>query len=73
MTTADSEVPVFWDLYGSSEFDDNTAGSMNFNHLPGGSNVLYMDGHVEFLKYPSAFPVVDTPAIVKEMSHHGIG
>jgi prepilin-type processing-associated H-X9-DG protein len=22
-----------------------------FNHVPGGSNVLYMDGHVEFLKY----------------------
>jgi prepilin-type N-terminal cleavage/methylation domain-containing protein/prepilin-type processing-associated H-X9-DG protein len=22
-----------------------------FNHLPGGSNVLYMDGHVEFKKY----------------------
>ena len=24
-----------------------------FNHVPGGSNVLYMDGHVEFKKYPS--------------------
>jgi prepilin-type N-terminal cleavage/methylation domain-containing protein/prepilin-type processing-associated H-X9-DG protein len=23
-----------------------------FNHIPGGANVLYMDGHVEFLKYP---------------------
>jgi prepilin-type N-terminal cleavage/methylation domain-containing protein/prepilin-type processing-associated H-X9-DG protein len=23
----------------------------NFNHVPGGCNVLYMDGHVEFLKY----------------------
>lgn len=22
-----------------------------FNHVPGGSNVLYMDGHVEFLRY----------------------
>ena len=26
---------------------------MRFNHVPGGSNVLYMDGHVEFLKYGS--------------------
>jgi len=25
----------------------------NFNHLPGGMNILYMDGHVEFAKYPS--------------------
>jgi len=23
-----------------------------FNHVPGGSNVLYFDGHVEFAKYP---------------------
>ncbi len=25
-----------------------------FNHIPGGSNVLYLDGHVEFQRYPSA-------------------
>jgi prepilin-type N-terminal cleavage/methylation domain-containing protein/prepilin-type processing-associated H-X9-DG protein len=25
--------------------------SQNYNHVPGGSNVLYMDGHVEFKKY----------------------
>ena len=24
-----------------------------FNHLPGGINVLFMDGHVTFVKYPS--------------------
>ena len=24
-----------------------------FAHIPGGINVLYMDGHVEFKKYPS--------------------
>jgi len=27
-----------------------------FNHIPGGANVLFMDGHVEFLKYPSEGP-----------------
>ena len=26
---------------------------VDFNHIPGGANVLYMDGHVEFLKYDS--------------------
>jgi prepilin-type N-terminal cleavage/methylation domain-containing protein/prepilin-type processing-associated H-X9-DG protein len=26
----------------------------DFNHVPGGANVLYMDGHVEFAKYPTA-------------------
>jgi prepilin-type N-terminal cleavage/methylation domain-containing protein/prepilin-type processing-associated H-X9-DG protein len=30
---------------------------LNFNHIPGGCNVLYMDGHVEFLKYPGETPV----------------
>ena len=25
-----------------------------FNHVPGGSNTLFLDGHVEFIKYPSA-------------------
>lgn len=28
-----------------------------FNHVPGGCNVLFMDGHVEFLRYPGAAPV----------------
>lgn len=27
-----------------------------FNHIPGGMNVLYLDGHVSFLRYPSDFP-----------------
>ena len=26
------------------------ATSQSFNHVPGGCNVLYMDGHVEFLE-----------------------
>ena len=40
-----SELPVFYDNF-SAEAD-------NFNHVPGGCNVLYMDGHVEFLRYPA--------------------
>ncbi|MBX7255969.1 MAG: DUF1559 domain-containing protein [Candidatus Hydrogenedentes bacterium] len=30
--------------------------SGNFNHVPGGGNVLYMDGHVSFIKYPGETP-----------------
>ncbi|HOM47100.1 MAG TPA: hypothetical protein PK491_01160, partial [Candidatus Hydrogenedentes bacterium] len=31
---------------------DHVAVALNlFNHVPGGSNVLYMDGHVEFQRY----------------------
>jgi len=40
---AQSEVFVMWDYVATVP--------SAFNHIPGGSNVLYMDGHVEFLKY----------------------
>ncbi len=37
--------------------DDINAENPDFqNHIPGGGNVLYMDGHVEFLRYPSDTP-----------------
>ena len=29
----------------------------NFNHIPGGANVLYVDGHVEFIRYPGDTPI----------------
>ena len=32
-----------------------------FNHVPGGSNVLYLDGHVEFTKYPQVEAPVCEP------------
>ncbi len=34
-------------------FDALSTNVQYFNHVPGGSNVLYMDGHVQFLRYPS--------------------
>jgi len=30
---------------------------VNFNHPPGGCNVLYMDGHIGFVRYPGEAPV----------------
>ncbi|MBI3119366.1 MAG: DUF1559 domain-containing protein [Candidatus Hydrogenedentes bacterium] len=44
---AQSSIYIFWD-----NVDAETA---DFNHVPGGANVLYMDGHVAFSKYPSGF------------------
>lgn len=38
-------------------FDQVTTIIADFNHIPGGGNVLYMDGHVEFHRYPSTHPV----------------
>ena len=38
--------------------DDVNAGNIAaFNHAPGGGNVLYMDGHVSFVRYPGESPV----------------
>ena len=53
---AQSDIAVMWDssrTIGSDE-DDTRRGQVfeEFNHLPGGANVLFMDGHVEFGKYP---------------------
>lgn len=38
-------------------FDTISKNIKYFNHVPGGSNVLYMDGHVEFIRYPGKVPV----------------
>jgi len=32
----------------------------SYNHVPGGGNVLYMDGHGAFIKYPGGFPICPT-------------
>ncbi|GMW03797.1 MAG: hypothetical protein AMXMBFR84_49310 [Candidatus Hydrogenedentota bacterium] len=68
-----SAVPIMWDTYGSNEFNDSRAGTIVFNHVPGGCNVLYMDGHVKFVRYPGAFPITNDPQTVKENSHYGLG
>lgn len=43
---AQSLITVMYDM--CLQEDD---GSIEFNHIPGGSNLLFMDGHVEFVKY----------------------
>jgi prepilin-type processing-associated H-X9-DG protein len=42
------------------------AAAKDFNHVPGGANVLFMDGHVEFVKYPGKFPC--TPCVASSMN-----
>ncbi len=48
---AQSSLPVMWDVVTAT-----TTEKAQFNHIPGGANTLYMDGHVEFRKYPTEFP-----------------
>jgi prepilin-type N-terminal cleavage/methylation domain-containing protein/prepilin-type processing-associated H-X9-DG protein len=56
---AQSEVAVCFDTV--SEFVGD------FSHVPGGANTLYMDGHVEFLRYPSEFPCSRSWAVIANM------
>ena len=60
---AQSTLPVMWDAWASNLSYFTLVGSEQgqiigrFNHSPGGCNVLYMDGHVEVIRYPSQYPV----------------
>jgi prepilin-type processing-associated H-X9-DG protein len=62
---AQSTLPVMFDSFGinnssySVSWTDNTDRSavVRFNHVPGGCNVLFMDGHVEFQRYGQNFPI----------------
>jgi len=52
---AQSTVPLVWDHISTKVKD--------FAHVPGGANVLYLDGHVRFEKYPGdRFPVTEDSA-----------
>lgn len=48
---AQSDIPIMWDHASSV---DGAVNATDFNHLPGGSNILYLDGHVEWASYPAA-------------------
>jgi prepilin-type processing-associated H-X9-DG protein len=37
------------------------------NHVPGGCNVLYLDGHVDFIKYPTDTPVNRAFAVLMQL------
>lgn len=47
--TAQGEVWIMHDLFSTRVRD--------FNHAPGGANILYFDGHVEFRRYPDDPPL----------------
>lgn len=53
LNASPATVPIMWDAFVSG------GGFMMFNHIPGGSNCLFLDGHVAFLQYPGPFPTSD--------------
>lgn len=63
---AQSELAVMWDEISGDD-------ASHFNHVPGGCNVLYLDGHVGWLRYAGeygdAFPVNAGGLLFHEFSH----
>ncbi len=70
--TAQSAIPVQWDTFGNPSDGASTAGISVFNHVPGGCNALYMDGHVEFIKFKEKYPVLNDKGIMTENGHFGL-
>jgi prepilin-type N-terminal cleavage/methylation domain-containing protein/prepilin-type processing-associated H-X9-DG protein len=40
----------------SDNITSKASSQQGFNHIPGGCNALYLDGHVDFIKYPGVWP-----------------
>ncbi len=64
-----SQLPVMLDCWGTQlgQTIATTVGTgvVVFNHLPGGANVLAMDGHVEFIRYQTVDASGDVPEGLK--------
>jgi prepilin-type N-terminal cleavage/methylation domain-containing protein/prepilin-type processing-associated H-X9-DG protein len=69
---AQSSIAVQWDTFGNPSDSAATGGGTVFNHVPGGCNVLYMDGHTAFIRYPGEYPVVEDDGMLLENSHFGL-
>jgi prepilin-type processing-associated H-X9-DG protein len=65
---AQTELSVMWDsVWVPARTDSSEPGASYFNHVPGGGNVLYMDGHVSFVRYPGTWPVCKAKVQMKNL------
>ncbi len=65
-TRAQSDIVAVWDVVSAAPTTD-----AEFNHIPGGANVLYLDGHVAFVRYPGPFPAHASAARIISMTNQG--
>ncbi len=75
---AQSQLFIMWDAWAMNTSDAtlSTLGGSSavgyFNHVPGGSNVLYMDGHVEFVRYGAKDPIESPPNTVNNLDSEAV-
>ncbi len=67
---AQSEIFVMYDTI-STLVDGGPGTSAAFNHLPGGGNILYLDGHVAFEKFPGRTPMSRAWALLTALNSPG--
>jgi prepilin-type processing-associated H-X9-DG protein len=59
---AQTAIPIMFDTWNTTlTYGSETSGVGRFNHVPGGSNCLFMDGHVEYKRFPGDMPVRNDP------------
>ena len=51
------------------QFDNVSIDASNFSHVPGGANVLFVDGHVGFVRYPGTHPVSRVWAVLSDVAN----
>jgi prepilin-type processing-associated H-X9-DG protein len=56
---AQSSIATMYDYISS-----DMSGGFEFPHVPGGGNVLYLDGHVQFIRYPGEWPICYNMAVL---------
>ena len=52
---AQSTIPIMWDRIDRQHGSEGRTAL--FNHIPGGGNCLYMDGHSTWIRYPGEHPL----------------
>jgi prepilin-type processing-associated H-X9-DG protein len=67
---AQSSLAMMWDSLSGTD-------PSHYNHIPGGSNVLFMDGHVQYTKFSgnhaASFPVNHGGLAIHDFSHKRYG
>ncbi|MCC6486048.1 MAG: hypothetical protein IT364_00985, partial [Candidatus Hydrogenedentes bacterium] len=70
---AQSSIPVVWDTTKQDGEWVSQPPITMYNHVPGGANVLYMDGHVQFVRYPAPLSQSTWPLAEISVDRRSIG